>query len=156
MKLTLLAAAAVLFAPFAHAQDCGPLESVIAAGRDAKFKAIMGEPFDDGYFLADIAFFNADYCIVDSILPQYHCVWDTPSVAEADKAIAPLYDMAKVCLSDGWTWTDLAGEDTATGTQITEGYQMSRTRGPQKGAVVRVYMDSKPGQAWRQVWLEVE
>lgn len=156
MKITMLAVLAALLAPVAHAQDCGPLHAVIAAGGEAKFASLMGDQIEDGYFETDVSFFEADDCAVDSILRQFFCLWDRPDVAEAEEAIAPLYDMAKVCLSDGWTWADLAGKETATDTLITEGYQVTLARGPNKGAVVRVYMDSKPGAPWRQVWLEVQ
>jgi hypothetical protein len=152
----MIALSPVALAPLAHAQDCAPLERVIAAGGTAKFVSLMGAPLGDGQFETDISFFDAEECAIDSILSQYVCMWDGADVAEGDKAIAPLYDMAKVCLSGPWEWTEIAGQKTGTGTLITEGYAMTRTRQPHKGAVVRVYMDSKPGAAWRQVWLEVE
>jgi hypothetical protein len=113
MKFTMLAAAAFALAPLAHAQDCGPLNKVIASAVEEGFESISGDMLEDGYFETDISFFEADECSVDSIMGQYVCLWDRPTVADADKAIAPLYDMAKVCLSGGWEWTDIAGEQRA-------------------------------------------
>ncbi len=155
MKFTMLAAAAFALAPLAHAQDCGPLNKVIASAVEEGFESISGDMLEDGYFETDISFFEADECSVDSIMGQYVCLWDRPTVADADKAIAPLYDMAKVCLSGGWEWTDIAGEQRPNNIAITEGYRMTRTGGAHKGAVVQVYMDGMSTQPWRQVWLEV-
>ena len=59
MKYGLLAAMAVAFAPIAQAQDCAPLERVLTAAKD-RFKSIMVEQLDDGYFDASIYFFKAD------------------------------------------------------------------------------------------------
>jgi len=155
MKSAMFAAAALALAPIAHAQDCAPLHAVIASAVEDEFESISGEQIEDGYFETDISFFDADECSVDSIMAQYVCLWDRPSVADADKAIAPLYDMAKVCLSGGWEWTDITGEQRPNNIAITEGYRMTSTRGPHKGAVVQVYMDGMSTQPWRQVWLEV-
>ena len=155
MKSAMLAAVALALAPVAHAQDCAPLNRVIASAVEEGFESISGDLVSDGYFETNISFFDADECSVDSIVGQYFCLWDMPTVADADKAIAPLYDMAKVCLSGGWEWTDIAGEKRPNNIAITEGYQMTSTRGPHKGAVVRVYMDGMTTQPWRQVWLEV-
>lgn len=155
MKSAMLAAAVLALAPAAHAQDCAPLNRVIALAVEEGFESISGELVSDGYFETDISFFDADECSVDSILGQYFCLWDRPTVADADKAIAPLYDMAKVCLSGGWEWTDIAGEKRPNNIAITKGYRMTATRGAHKGAVVRVYMDGMTTQPWRQVWLEV-
>ena len=154
MKYALLAAMAVALAPIAQAQDCAPLERVLTAAED-RFKSIMVEQLDDGYFDASIYFFSADECAVDTIEDQYYCLWARPDVAEADKAIAPLYDMAKVCLSEGWVWSELTGVKTTNTTTVTEGYRMTKRSGANKGAVVQVYMDSIAGQPWRQVWLDV-
>lgn len=155
MKFALLATAAVVLAPLAHAQDCKPLNLVIASAKGA-FESIVGDQVDDGIFDVSIAFFDADTCEVDAYVEQYYCGWKRPSVAEADKAIAPLYDMAKVCLSGGWDWADMAGKQSAGAIFVTEGYQMTATSGANKGAVVRVYMEGNPAEPWRQVWLEVE
>ena len=155
MKFTMLAAAAFALAPLAHAQDCGPLNKVIASAVEEGLESISGDMLEDGYFETDISFFEADECSVDSIMGQYVCLWDRPTVADADKAIAPLYDMAKVCLSGGWEWTDIAGEQRPNNIAITEGYRLTRTGGAHKGAVVQVYMDGMSTQPWRQVWLEV-
>lgn len=155
MKRAVFAAAALVLAPIAQAQDCGPLNRVIASAVEEGFESISGERLEDGFFETDISFFDADECGIDSILGQYYCLWDRPSVAESDKTIAPLYDMAKVCLSGGWEWADLAGEKRPNTIAISKGYRMTSTRGAHKGAVVRVYMDGMPTQPWRQVWLEV-
>lgn len=155
MKSALLAAAALALAPIARAQDCKPLEAVIASTTE-DFDSILGDQIDDGVFDVTVAFFDADTCEVDMYIEQYYCLWARPTVADADKAIAPLYDMAKVCLSGGWDWTDLAGTATSAKAVITEGYQMTSTRGPNKGAIVRVYMDGIPAESKREVWLEVE
>ena len=155
MKYALLAASMLAFAPLAHAQDCGPLNTVIAAG-EGGFESVAGVELDDGYHDGKISFFDADECTVDVFVGQYYCLWARPSVADADKAIAPLYDMAKVCLSGNWDWVDIAGRDAAPGNKVIEGYQMMKTSGDDTGAVVRVYMDGKAGEPWRQVWLEVE
>jgi hypothetical protein len=160
MKSGLLSAAgaalAVALTPLAHAQDCGPLNTVVSAGIKDGFESIVGDHIEDAVYETDIAFFDADGCNIDGFVGQYYCLWERPDVAAADKAIAPLYDMAKVCLSGGWDWADLAGQKTAASTTITEGYSMTSTRGPNKGAVVRVFMATEPGQPWREVWLEVE
>lgn len=79
-----------------------------------------------------------------------------PKVADADKTIAPLCDMAKVCLSGGWDWVDMADKMTDLDVTITEGYQMTRTTGANKGAMVRVYIEGDTAEPWRHVWLEVE
>ncbi|OYX45739.1 MAG: hypothetical protein B7Y90_18350 [Alphaproteobacteria bacterium 32-64-14] len=155
MKLAVFAAAGLVLAPIAHAQDCGPLHRVIASAVEEGFESISGDLVADGYFETNVSFFDADECSVDSIGGQYFCLWDRPSVDDADTAIAPLYDMAKVCLSGGWEWTDLAGEKRPNTIAITEGYRMTSTRGAHKGAVVQVYMDGMATQPWRQVWLEV-
>ena len=155
MKFTMLAAAVFALAPLAHAQDCGPLNKVIASAVEEGFESISGDMLEDGYFETSISFFDADECSVDSIMGQYVCLWDRPTVAEADKAIAPLYDMAKVCLSEGWVWSELTGVKTTNTTTITEGYRMTKRSGAHKGAVVQVYMDGIADQPWRQVWLDV-
>jgi hypothetical protein len=156
MKYAMLAAMAAVLAPIAYAQDCTPLNTVITSGVEEGFESVAGDEIDDGIFDGKIAFFDADECGVDAILGQYYCLWARPTVAEADAAIAPLYDMAKVCLSGGWDWVDMAGGKTGAEVTITEGYQMTRTTGATKGAVVRVYMEGNPAEPWRQVWLEVE
>ena len=155
MKSAMLAAVALVLAPLAHAQDCAPLNRVIASAVEEGFESISGDQLSDGYFETNISFFEADECSVDSIVGQYFCLWDRPTVADADKAIAPLYDMAKVCLSGGWEWTDIAGEQRPNNIAITEGYRVTRNAGAHKGAVVQVYMDGMTTQPWRQVWLEV-
>jgi len=154
MKYALLAAMAVAVAPFAHAQDCGPLEQVLTAAED-RFRSIMVEELDDGFFDTSIYLLGADECAVDSVETSYYCLWSWPTVAEADKSIAPLYDMAKVCLSEGWVWSELTGVKTTNTTTITEGYRMTKRSGAHKGAVVQVYMDGIADQQWRQVWLDV-
>lgn len=155
MKSAWLAAAALALAPLAHAQDCKPLESVIASAAE-DFDPILGDQIDDGVFDVSVSFFEADTCEVDAYIAQYYCLWARPTVADADKAIAPLYDMAKVCLSGPWDWTDLAGKTTSAKAVITEGYQMKARGGLYEGAVVRVYMEGIPTEPARQVWLEVE
>ncbi len=155
MKYAGLAALAVALAPIAHAQDCAPLDRVVAAAFDG-FESIAGEEADDGFFETTISFFNADDCAIDAFEGQYYCLWARPTVADADKAIAPLYDMAKVCLSGDWKWDDLAGKKSTSSMTITEGYRMTKTKGANKDASVRVYMEGAPGEAWRQVWLQVE
>ena len=89
MKYALLAAMAVAVAPFAHAQDCGPLEQVLTAAED-RFRSIMVEELDDGFFDTSIYLLGADECAVDSVETSYYCLWSWPTVAEADKAIAPM------------------------------------------------------------------
>lgn len=154
MKYALLAAMAVAVAPIAHAQDCGPLERVLTAAEDS-FESIMDDELDDGFFDASIYLFSADECAVDTIETSYYCLWSWPTVAEADKSIAPIYDTAKVCLSEGWVWSELTGVKTGDTTAITEGYRMIKRSGAHMGAVVQVYMDGIADQQWRQVWLDV-
>lgn len=159
MKYALLAAMAVAVAPLAlasgaHAQDCGPLERVLTSAED-RFESIMYDELDDGFFDASIYLLNADECAVDTIENSYYCLWTWPTVAEADKSIAPLYDMAKVCMSEGWVWSELTGVKTGNTTAITEGYRMTKRTGAHKGAVVQVYMDGIADQQWRQIWLDV-
>lgn len=155
MKSGMFAAAVLALAPLAHAQDCGPLNTVIAAG-DEGFESVAGEEIDDDVYHATITFFDADECSVDALFGQFYCLWAKPVVADADKAIAPLYDMAKVCLSGGWEWTDMAGQKSGSTGTVMEGYQMRKTSGDYESAIVRVYMDGVAGEPWRQVWLEVE
>lgn len=160
MKLPLLALVAVVLAPIvapmAQAEDCSTLDAVIASGHKDEFEGIFnGDEIGDGVYETTLTFAKADACEVDSFEPYYYCRWDRGSATDADKVILPLYDMAKVCLSEGYTWDDLAGKKSILGATILEGYSMTKTAGDYKGGVVRLCMHAGDKADARQVWLEV-
>jgi hypothetical protein len=155
MKYALLATLALVLAPIAQAQDCTPLERVMASGLTEDFDSLMGDETDDGFFETDISFFDADACAIDAMEPLYYCMWARRTVAEADKAMAPLYDLVKVCLSAGWKWDDMTGQTSADGAKVVEGFRMTKRAGAHAGAFVQVYMDAEPDEPSRLVWLEV-
>lgn len=155
MRFAILAAALAL-SPVAHAQDCSTLDALLDYGAKDEFEGILDEEVDDGVYEATITFPRSDACEVDVFATQYYCRWEAANAADADKAILPLYDMAKVCLSEGWAWDDIAGKTFGSDMTILEGYQMTKQSGAHKGAVVRVLLAAPANVTGRMVWLEIK
>lgn len=160
MKYAILTALAVALAaaPIAQAQannDCTQMNAVVAASKD-KFAALRGDVFDDGVFVSKVRFANANYCLIDArdASPYLYCVWQSETVAAADAQSLILLETAKFCLSEGWAWTDIAGQKSSSGDKIFEGYIMSGS-GPNAGAHVQIQVEGVETRKDRLVSLEV-
>lgn len=140
-------------APIAAAQDCTPITRVIASAPSG-YQSLLGEEIGDAEFEAE-SVFAGGMCGVDAITQQYSCHWEAATPADADKVILPLYDMAKVCLSEKWSWQDIAGTATRSGLTVVEGQAITKNAGMWQGTVVRLYMGEVPGKPARHVRIEV-
>lgn len=156
MRYRILTAAVPLaIAPAAHAQanDCTVMNAILAAAPGGFTTIKSDEEIDDNLYFSTVQFGNNEECVIESVGRVLYCSWILSTPAEADAQSLFLHENAKFCLSEGWKWTDIAGQKSVDDVPILEGYAMNGS-GANKGTRVRIYVEGEPDEQLRQVWVE--
>lgn len=119
MKLMagLVAAAALMAAPVAHAQaSCDGFEQLIELAWD-DFDAITGEEAEDGIYWAEEMFDGVDHCTVTlDFFAEYACLFVYPTEAEGSAGYASVRAAFDSCLA---AWARESVEPDGTDTTFT-------------------------------------
>lgn len=155
MKLGLIAAAAMVLAPVAHAQQTGcPLIKSIVAGASGGFNDLRGEEIDEDWYDSKVWLADAEECGIElSDGAEFYCTWGFPNPAAASSKTVFLSEAVKLCLPD-WKVEDIAGRKSFNNLTINKGVAMTGS-GPATDTVLEVFAETYENSQETMAWISV-